>query len=115
MRLPSSRKLNPPTSSFLNLRLRVTFFVNKAKEPKNNAEMMRSTIFFSTLVLLLLVCRAAAVVADDDLVREDRIKVFLYAKPAFWSEVAIDAYKDVCTHLDNNLSVLRCQEYGRIA
>jgi hypothetical protein len=43
--------------------------------------------------------------ASDDLVGNDRIKVFLFAKPAFWSEVAVDAYNNVCIDLDNNLFV----------
>jgi hypothetical protein len=43
--------------------------------------------------------------ASDDLVGDDRIKVFLFAKPAFWSEVAVDAYNNVCIDLDNNLFV----------
>lgn len=46
--------------------------------------------------------------ASDDIVRSDRIKVFLYAAPAFWQEVAVDAYKDMCTDLDNNLCVFPC-------
>jgi hypothetical protein len=70
-------------------------------------------MFFSTLhvvLALLFSCNfgAAKDIAEDlaeDLVREDRIKVFLYAAPAYWREVAVDAYKDTCTTLTNNLFV----------
>ncbi|KAF2746370.1 hypothetical protein M011DRAFT_404765 [Sporormia fimetaria CBS 119925] len=60
----------------------------------------------NTLVawLYLLSCSfAEGFVRPEDLVREDRIKVFLYAQPAFWEEVAIDAIKDTCAHLTNSL------------
>ncbi|KAF2279009.1 uncharacterized protein EI97DRAFT_456418 [Westerdykella ornata] len=65
-------------------------------------------MFFSALIsaLVLSVTQTLALAAPgdaEDLVREDRIKVFLYAAPAFWQEVAVDAYRDACTNLDNNL------------
>ena len=56
---------------------------------------------FTSLVLLVLFGSAAA----DDAVREDRIKTFLFAMPAFFSEVAVDAPNNTCVSLDNNLSV----------
>jgi hypothetical protein len=52
--------------------------------------------------------------ASDDLVGDDRIKVFLFAKPAFWSEVAVDAYNNVCIDLDNNLFVSSFQIAGKV-
>lgn len=48
---------------------------------------------------------ATEIAEAEDLVREDRIKVFLYAAPAYWREVAVDGYKDTCTALTNNLFV----------
>jgi hypothetical protein len=67
--------------------------------------MLLSTAF----VAFALLSRGFRVLAADDLaedlVREDRIKVFLYAAPAFWQEVGVDAYKDICTNLGNNLYV----------
>jgi hypothetical protein len=41
--------------------------------------------------------------AADDLVTKGRIKVQLFAAPAFVSEVSVDAYNDQCLSLDNNL------------
>jgi len=49
--------------------------------------------------LLALLTLAAA----DDLVTKGRIKVQLFAAPAFVSEVSVDAYHDQCLSLDNNL------------
>jgi hypothetical protein len=60
------------------------------------------------LVAAALLFTSTFGVAEDlaeDLVREDRIKVFLYAAPAYWREVAVDAYRDTCTTLTNNLFV----------
>lgn len=50
--------------------------------------------------LLLL---SAALAAADDIVTQGRIKVQLFAAPAFVSEVSVDAYNDQCLSLDNNL------------
>lgn len=50
-----------------------------------------------------LLILALSGVASAGFVSPDRIKVFLFAAPAFWQEVAIDAYKNVCIDLDNNL------------
>jgi hypothetical protein len=41
----------------------------------------------------------------DDLVTKGRIKVQLFAAPAFVSEVSVDAYHMQCLSLDNNLYV----------
>ncbi|KAH7131842.1 hypothetical protein B0J11DRAFT_428007 [Dendryphion nanum] len=60
---------------------------------------MRAQAILSTAGLLALYAQGAA----GGLVSNDRIKVFLFAAPAFWQEVAVDAYKNVCIDLDNNL------------
>lgn len=67
--------------------------------------MMFLSTLFATLSLLITHSFGATTGATDELVRDDRIKVFLYAAPAFWQEVAVDAFKDTCTDLDNNLFV----------
>ena len=64
--------------------------------PARNAFMMR---IFGAVAGLVLFSGAVA----NDLVSDNRIKVFLFASPGFWSTSAIDAYKDACAHLDNNL------------
>lgn len=63
--------------------------------------MLLATVY-KALVFAIL-CGIGA--ATEDLVREDRIVVFLFAAPAFWKEVTINAYKNACIHLDNNLFV----------
>ncbi|KAF2797104.1 hypothetical protein K505DRAFT_236249 [Melanomma pulvis-pyrius CBS 109.77] len=50
--------------------------------------------------LLLALC---GVGAADDAVGENRIKVFLFAEPAFFSEVQVDAVNNTCVSLLNNL------------
>jgi hypothetical protein len=50
---------------------------------------------------LLLLC--AGLAAADDIVTKGRIKVQLFAAPAFVSEVSVDAYHNQCLSLDNNL------------
>lgn len=62
-------------------------------------------MLYSLLVATLGFLVACSWGAADDIVRSDRIKVFLYAAPAFFQEVTIDAYKDSCTDLDNSLCV----------
>jgi hypothetical protein len=57
----------------------------------------------STLALALAVFALATLAAADDLVTKGRIKVQLFAAPAFVSEVSVDAYHDQCLSLDNNL------------
>lgn len=59
----------------------------------------------STLLTALAFLLHCGVGAAGNLVSEDRIKVFLFAAPAFWQEVAVDAYKNACVNLDNNLFV----------
>lgn len=61
---------------------------------------------------LLLLC--AGIAAADDIVTKGRIKVQLFAAPAFVSEVSVDAYHNMCVSLDNNLygnCILRDGEY----
>jgi hypothetical protein len=68
-----------------------------------NAIMMLISTLFCTLSLFVTCSLGTTPGANEELVRSDRIKVFLYAAPAFWQEVAVDALKDTCTDLDNNL------------
>ncbi|KAF2029765.1 hypothetical protein EK21DRAFT_100983 [Setomelanomma holmii] len=49
----------------------------------------------------MLLCAGLAVA--DDIVMKTRIKVQLFASPAFVSEVSVDAYNNQCLSLDNNL------------
>jgi hypothetical protein len=51
-------------------------------------------------------CGLGATTLDNNHFVDDyHIKVFLFAHPAFWSQVAVDAPKDICVDLDNNLLV----------
>ena len=54
-------------------------------------------------VAVFLVALSAGLAAADDLVTRTRIKVQLFAAPAFVSEVSVDAYSQQCLSLDNNL------------
>ena len=45
----------------------------------------------------------ANVVFASDMIASNRIKVQLFAAPAFFSEVSVDAYNNQCLSLDNNL------------
>ncbi|KAF1913443.1 hypothetical protein BDU57DRAFT_522343 [Ampelomyces quisqualis] len=56
----------------------------------------------------LLALLSAGLAAADDLVTKGRIKVQLFAAPAFVSEVSVDAYDNQCLSLDNNLCVIAC-------
>ena len=56
--------------------------------------------YHSPTLLLLL---SATLASADDLVTKTRIKVQLFAGPAFVSEVSVDAYDKACLSLDNNL------------
>ncbi|KAF2877273.1 hypothetical protein BDV95DRAFT_481777 [Massariosphaeria phaeospora] len=56
-----------------------------------------------TPVLLGLAAGIIGGVRADDPVTEGRIKVFLFASPAFFAEVAVDAQRDKCVSLYNNL------------
>ncbi|KAF2243147.1 hypothetical protein BU26DRAFT_437837 [Trematosphaeria pertusa] len=56
-------------------------------------------MFFVSLVLLALCSVALA----GDFVADNRIKVFLYGFPSFFSEVAVDVYNNTCLGLGNNL------------
>jgi hypothetical protein len=71
--------------------------------------------FFAT-VFWTVVCVLGGVgwAATEDAVREDRIKVFLFAAPAFFSEVAVDGWKDACVSLDNNLFVALFSPYSAL-
>ena len=59
---------------------------------------------FITSVLLAL-SSSVVQVAANDAVNENRIKVFLFAEPAFYSEVQVDAANNTCVTLQNNLYV----------
>jgi hypothetical protein len=54
-------------------------------------------LFLAASLFFLGLCAA------DDLVTKGRIKVQLFAAPAFVSEVSVDAYDKLCVSLDNNL------------
>jgi len=45
----------------------------------------------------------ANVATAGDMIADNRIKVQLFAAPAFFSEVSVDAYNNQCLSLDNNL------------
>jgi hypothetical protein len=47
----------------------------------------------------------ASIALADDIITKGRIKVQLFAAPAFVSEVSVDAYDKQCVSLDNNLHV----------
>lgn len=64
--------------------------------------------FHSQTLLILL---GATLAAADDLVTKTRIKVQLFAGPAFVSEVSVDAYDKQCLSLDNNLIDGRVQSF----
>ncbi|KAF1922414.1 uncharacterized protein M421DRAFT_27855, partial [Didymella exigua CBS 183.55] len=49
------------------------------------------------------VLACASVAAASDLIASNRIKVQLFAAPAFFSEVSVDVYDNKCLSLDNNL------------
>lgn len=49
-----------------------------------------------------LACANVATAASD-MIADNRIKVQLFAAPAFFSEVSVDAYNNQCLSLDNNL------------
>jgi hypothetical protein len=51
----------------------------------------------------LLILLGSTLASADDLVTKSRIKVQLFAGPAFVSEVSVDAYDKACLSLDNNL------------
>jgi hypothetical protein len=63
--------------------------------PRNTA--MRPLSLLPTALLL------ATLTTADDIVTKSRIKVQLFAAPAFVSEVSVDAYHMQCLSLDNNL------------
>lgn len=56
-----------------------------------------------SLVTFLSVLACANVAIAGDIVTNFRIKVQLFAAPAFFSEVSVDAYNNQCLSLDNNL------------
>ncbi|KAF1948251.1 hypothetical protein CC80DRAFT_327984 [Byssothecium circinans] len=62
--------------------------------------MMRN--FFAVFAALTLGPIGFAT-AGEMLVGPDRIKVFLFAAPAFYSEVGVDVRNSTCLSLDNNL------------
>jgi hypothetical protein len=62
--------------------------------------MMRD---FSFVFLFLLLSLIGFATAEEALVASDRIKVFLFAAPAFHAEVGVDLKNNTCLSLDNNL------------
>jgi hypothetical protein len=56
-----------------------------------------------SLSLAALVCAWSGTAAAGDIITSLRIKVQLFAAPAFFSEVSVDAYNNLCLSLDNNL------------
>ncbi|KAF2257880.1 hypothetical protein CC78DRAFT_587866 [Lojkania enalia] len=63
---------------------------------------MLSRSFLLSLSGCLIATAVLGVLADDP-VREDRIKVFLFASPAYFADSAVDVYKDACTSLAGTL------------
>lgn len=55
------------------------------------------------LAILSLALACAHVATAGDTITDFRIKVQLFAAPAFFSEVSVDAYNNQCLSLDNNL------------
>jgi hypothetical protein len=70
---------------------------------------MRSSILPAAILLAL-----PGLASADDLVTKGRIKVQLFAAPAFVSEVSVDAYHNQCLSLDNNLYVVSDFRRGRV-
>ncbi|KAF9693949.1 hypothetical protein EKO04_008071 [Ascochyta lentis] len=55
------------------------------------------------LAILSSILACANVAIAGDIITNFRIKVQLFAAPAFFSEVSVDAYNNQCLSLDNNL------------
>lgn len=53
------------------------------------------------IIASMLAC--VSIATADDMIANNRIKVQLFAAPAFFSEVSVDAYNSQCLSLDNNL------------
>ena len=70
-----------------------------APNPPNARATMRSL----PLVVLPSLLACATVASASDMIAANRIKVQLFAAPAFFSEVSVDAYDGQCLSLDNNL------------
>lgn len=92
---PPTRQCHPthPPSSPTSIRFVTPF------QPQPHLHLTNSVTMRAIPPLLALLAIAAA----DDLVTKGRIKVQLFAAPAFVSEVSVDAYHDQCLSLDNNL------------
>ncbi|KAF2636746.1 hypothetical protein P280DRAFT_408456 [Massarina eburnea CBS 473.64] len=58
---------------------------------------------FLAAFVVFAVGLAGLVASDDVEVASDRIKVFLFAAPAFYSEVGVEVRNSTCLSLDNNL------------
>jgi hypothetical protein len=84
---------SPPTADTLNPRS------CDCAEPPNARATMRSL----PLVVLPSLLACANVAIASDMIAPNRIKVQLFAAPAFFSEVSVDAYDGQCLSLDNNL------------
>lgn len=63
----------------------------------------RATMRSPLLAILSLALACAHVATAGDTITDFRIKVQLFAAPAFFSEVSVDAYNNQCLSLDNNL------------
>ncbi|PVI04502.1 hypothetical protein DM02DRAFT_179289 [Periconia macrospinosa] len=53
--------------------------------------------------LVLIFLALLGLVSADPVVTSDKIKVFLFGAPAFYSEVGVDVRNNTCLSLDNNL------------
>lgn len=63
----------------------------------------RATMRSLPLAILPSLLACANVATASDMIVDNRIKVQLFAAPAFFSEVSVDAYNGMCLSLDNNL------------
>jgi len=70
-------------------------------------ELIATKMKIPTFITSALLALSSIVgqVAADDAVSENRIKVFLFAEPAFYAEVQVDAVNNTCVSLQNNLYV----------
>jgi hypothetical protein len=74
-----------------------------ALRPRRPLLNARAAMRRLSLSLAALVCAWSGTAAAGDIITSLRIKVQLFAAPAFFSEVSVDAYNNLCLSLDNNL------------
>lgn len=102
-----TQRLHPPSFSTSSVRSAQTTkdLTNQTAHPRLSytPAYACATMRFHPPTLLLLL--GATLASADDLVTKTRIKVQLFAGPAFVSEVSVDAYDKQCLSLDNNLFV----------